>query len=494
MAKHTQTLLGKLWQSLGLDDAQRDRARRKQRTARPEVELLEDRTVPAVFGTVRGNVFLDRLANGILDARDARIPGVSVTLTGTTAGATGNTSIKVTAVTNANGSFTFTSVPQGNYKLKTGVIPGVIGGAAKTFSAITIATDGQVFKHDFAFTGGVAARSFSMRQFLTNSTPMSFPYAKPGAGTAIANHAPTVSSPIPAVSTTVAAANTVVDLAGHFKDADFTNSQLTFNITNGAVPAKIKMTLFDTQTPQTVTNFFDYVTGGQYDNSIFHRLTTVVPNGLGVLQGGSLKLANPGGTDLIDVPVVPTGSTVPNEFLAANSNVPGTIAMAQAGNPNSATNQFFFNTTNNAASLDGQRFAVFGKVADAASQTVLNTLAQTSTQDLSGTAFAAAHPTALLNNLPLTGYAGPTSGFPGNATVNNYMTINSITIDKRDEFLTYSLVGANGGADAAVATVTITNEYVTISPNTTAGITTATVQATDRYGATATTTIKVTVS
>ena len=64
---------------------------------------------------------------------------------------------------------------------------------------------------------------------------------------------------------------------------------------------------------------------------------------------------------------------VVNEFSVTRSNVRGTIAMAKLGNdPNSATNQWFFNLVDNSANLDNQNggFTVFGKVINNGMQVV----------------------------------------------------------------------------------------------------------------------------
>jgi cyclophilin family peptidyl-prolyl cis-trans isomerase len=70
--------------------------------------------------------------------------------------------------------------------------------------------------------------------------------------------------------------------------------------------------------------------------------------------------------DLDGNPATPN-PMVPNEFdnSPMRSNVRGTLAMAKVGgNPNSATNQWFFNLNNNAANLDDQNggFTVFAQV------------------------------------------------------------------------------------------------------------------------------------
>lgn len=113
----------------------------------------------------------------------------------------------------------------------------------------------------------------------------------------------------------------------------------------------IGIELFDTAAPLTVANFLSYVNSGAYNNSIIHRSMPGF-----IIQGGGFT--NSLGAISATAPVV-------NEFSADRSNVRGTIAMAKfAGDPNSATNQWFINLTDNSASLDGQNggFTVFGRV------------------------------------------------------------------------------------------------------------------------------------
>jgi VCBS repeat-containing protein len=650
VAKNLRAFVGQLWKSL--KPGKQPQLTKKSR--RPQIELLEDRTVPTGnFGTVQGFAFLDANNNGILNVGDARLAGVKVTLVGTspdistTPAIEGNTSITVTATTNSAGLFKFTNVPEGTYKLQTAVVPGLSKGAAQTFTGVTITTNGQIFSHDFRYVGGVVAGSLSLRQFTTNATSASYPYGKAGTGTAVGDNKPTVKTPIAPVSTTSSSANTVLNLAKNFKDLDMTNSTVTFHIKNGkfvsggiataigtggADPIAIttasahglttgasvtisgvtgfaeanntftitvvnatkftlngtttagsgtggtwsslitqdfliKLTLFDAATPQTVLNFFNYVISDAWDDSVFHRNAKKAVGGIGVLQGGAVTVDDTGKI-ITDVPVSPTGSKVPNEFLASLKNLTGTIAMAQSGGDiNSATNQFFFNTVNNSTALDPQKFVVFGKVADAASMNALLALANTATKDLTGGAFASAHPTVLANAFPISGYNGVTgalataigtgggpisittatahglvtgdkvtisgvsgfaaangsftvtvvdsthftlngvttigngtggtfssvSHFPTDAVLNNYMRITDISIVNRKEFLTYSLVGVNGGGNTQVASASINNGYLTIDPLS-AGTTTFTVMASDRYGATVTSTFTVTVT
>src|SRR5207302_117172 len=120
-----------------------------------------------------------------------------------------------------------------------------------------------------------------------------------------------------------------------------------------------------------------------------------------VLQGGGFTFnTNPSRLDAI-----PTDPAVLNEPDTTNrSNLRGTVAMAKLGtDPNSATDQFFFNLADNAGNLDNQNggFTVFGKVTDSASQTVVDTLAAIPTKDESNAAALPASEKGVFNELPL---------------------------------------------------------------------------------------------
>ena len=120
----------------------------------------------------------------------------------------------------------------------------------------------------------------------------------------------------------------------------------------------IKLHLFDETTPATVANFLNYANKGSYDDTVIHRAITGF-----VMQGGGFTFE-----EKLPLTPVATDPAVTNE--PKHSNVKGTIAMAkQANNPNSATNQWFINLTdnndpNNSLNLDQQNggFTVFGQV------------------------------------------------------------------------------------------------------------------------------------
>lgn len=110
------------------------------------------------------------------------------------------------------------------------------------------------------------------------------------------------------------------------------------------------------EAPVTVENFLRYVNAGKYDGTIFHR----------VIKG----FMNQGGGFTPDLKKVDTFAPINNEADNGLKNKRGSIAMARTNDPNSATNQFFVNTVDNAF-LDhkgrtpgGWGYCVFANVVD----------------------------------------------------------------------------------------------------------------------------------
>ena len=102
------------------------------------------------------------------------------------------------------------------------------------------------------------------------------------------------------------------------------------------VMGDFEVNLFDKTTPKTVENFLKYVEEGAFENTVMHRS---VPGF--IVQGGGFEY--PGNLPLKAVTSHPA---VVNEPVYSNRR--GTIAMAKVGNnPNSATNQWFFNLADN---------------------------------------------------------------------------------------------------------------------------------------------------
>ena len=122
-----------------------------------------------------------------------------------------------------------------------------------------------------------------------------------------------------------------------------------FHTSLGNIPVEMRPDV----APVNVANFVSYMNSGAYSNSIIHRVVAGFIN-----QGGGYYTDN-----TAKIYAIPQKASVANEFNL--SNVRGTLAMALVGNdPNSATNQFFFNTADNSAYLDTPpaAYTVIGQV------------------------------------------------------------------------------------------------------------------------------------
>lgn len=160
--------------------------------------------------------------------------------------------------------------------------------------------------------------------------------------------APVVTDAIDPVTVETSAPDTVIDLTDHFNDPDVTGSVYEFDSALGA----FNVELFDSQTPLTAANFQTYADSGDYANAIIHRSVPgfVIQGGGFAYDAGSFRFVN-------------QRDPVTNE--PGISNVRGTITMAKlGGDPDSATNQWFFNLADNSANLDNQNggFTAFGHV------------------------------------------------------------------------------------------------------------------------------------
>ena len=153
----------------------------------------------------------------------------------------------------------------------------------------------------------------------------------------------------------------------------------------------IDVDLLQSVAPKNVANFMHYVNRAtnSYNNTFIHRS---VPGF--IIQGGGYTFVN-------SEPVaIPTDAPVVNEFHVSNTR--GTIAMAKLSNdPNSATDQWFFNLSDsNAANLDNQNggFTVFGRIISATGLTTMDAIAAVPVFNAgTGTPF---------DSLPLRNYAG----------------------------------------------------------------------------------------
>lgn len=116
----------------------------------------------------------------------------------------------------------------------------------------------------------------------------------------------------------------------------------------------ITLTLDAEKSPVTVANFLRYVTNGQYDGTVFHRVVSGY-----IIQGGGFAKQ---GERLVEKA---TGEPIKSEADNGLRNVEGTIAMARTDASDSATAQFFINCRDNEMldqSVAAVGYAVFGRV------------------------------------------------------------------------------------------------------------------------------------
>jgi cyclophilin family peptidyl-prolyl cis-trans isomerase len=264
--------------------------------------------------------------------------------------------------------------------------------------------------------------------------------------------APLVGTAIPSWNST-AGTQRVATLAGTFTDAE-AESAVRVNTTLGAMD----FILFNTATPATVANFMNYANANRYNGVAFHRS---VPGF--VVQSGGFKGTGTG-SQFASVVTFPTVSNEPGL-----SNLRGTIAMAKVGgNPNSATSQFFVNTSDtNAPNLDTQNggFTVFGRVAGTGMSVAdaINALPRaTYPLFLNGSTTATSFP-----DLPMNAATAPT--VMDQTKVVNILSVTTIPT------LSYSITG---NTQPLIASASITNGELRIT-GLRGGRTTVTVTATD---------------
>jgi cyclophilin family peptidyl-prolyl cis-trans isomerase len=125
----------------------------------------------------------------------------------------------------------------------------------------------------------------------------------------------------------------------------------------------MNLTLFPDKAPTHVENFIDLTETGFYNGLTFHR----------VVEGFMIQGGCPIGNGTGDGP-----RRLKAEFNDA-PHVHGTLSMARASDPNSASCQFFI-CLDDARFLDG-KYTAFGQIADEASLETLRKIGQVPTRD-----------------------------------------------------------------------------------------------------------------
>merc|ERR1719502_254703 len=150
------------------------------------------------------------------------------------------------------------------------------------------------------------------------------------------------------------------------------NPIATFDTSMGTFTAEIYLD----RVPRTASNFIDLSQSGFYSGLHFHRVIPGFMNQFGCPHSKDPKSprAGTGGPPDGTFKNLVTGAdetrkgggNIPDENISKDSNVPGTLSMANTGRPNSGGSQFFINVAKNDF-LDwfspGQsKHPVFGKV------------------------------------------------------------------------------------------------------------------------------------
>jgi cyclophilin family peptidyl-prolyl cis-trans isomerase len=142
--------------------------------------------------------------------------------------------------------------------------------------------------------------------------------------------------------------------------------------------------LLDTDAPVTVANFKSYEASAALNNLIVHRSMENF-----IVQAGGFTVSGGQISDVVEQP------PIANEFLAANSNVRGTLSMALVPDAaDSGTSQWFINLGNNSF-LDADLHTVFGRIIGSG-MTVVDQIAAIPVRDLSSL-----YSSASLTDVPL---------------------------------------------------------------------------------------------
>src|SRR5947209_653545 len=187
----------KLWNTFRktwLSPLPRSRSRAPARH-RLEIESLEQRLTPSavgvsnsIAGAITGHAYVDANHDGLFGAGDTLLPGVTVTLTGTT---TAGQTVTATVKTNASGTFNFRELQAGTYTITRSALSGFTSGkasfgtlggtpAGNAISAITL-NDGQVgLNYNFGMFANLVGSGVSLIDF--TGTGQTFTLPPPGGG------------------------------------------------------------------------------------------------------------------------------------------------------------------------------------------------------------------------------------------------------------------------------------------------------------------------
>ena len=185
---------------------------------------------------------------------------------------------------------------------------------------------------------------------------------------------PVVATPIRDFTVAPNSAPTTIDLSTLFGLTGVKGQLVRMTTSVG----KIDVELFSDVAPNTVANFLRYVSADSYTDTIFHKVKSNAAGTSTILLGGAFALEG------ASVDFITTFGNVDNEFSLPDTR--GTLAMyKQHESPDSASDQWFFNVTDNSAKFGSDNnggYTVFGRVIENGLQRV-DTIAGLKTYDLS---------------------------------------------------------------------------------------------------------------
>lgn len=258
-----------------------------------------------------------------------------------------------------------------------------------------------------------------------------------------------------------------IDLRNHFGVPGVTGQIVQFTTTAG----RINVELRPTDAPRNVANFLSYVTKNAYDNTMIHRVDTLGTAVPAIVHGGGYPVAT--------LPPVPNpiarSASVPLEYSLPNTR--GTLAaFRNAGEPNGATSEWFFNVLDNSSALgpaNGGGFTAFGRVLGTG-MSVVDALSQTQVVNVTGTIF---------NQLPVRNLtATQTQVTPANLMVVSTVRVVPIyppVVGDPSAVLSFTVAQSATGAGTVAATVS--GSALTLAPLA-VGSVSVTVRATDSNG------------
>lgn len=154
--------------------------------------------------------------------------------------------------------------------------------------------------------------------------------------------------------------------------APIANPTVVFDTTMGKITAE----LYLDKVPLTVSSFVDLAKSGFYDGLHFHRVIPDFMNQFGCPHSKDPKSRSAGTGGPRDGTFLNLktgemerrfhGGNIKDENISRDSNEPGTLSMANCGNPNTGGSQFFMNVAHN-RSLDWfgpgpSKHPVFGRI------------------------------------------------------------------------------------------------------------------------------------